>query len=178
MPDLKGSKTYENLKVAFSGESQARNKYEFYASKARKEGYEKIAAFFQETADNEKEHAEQWFKEIQGIGTTAENLKDAAAGENYEWTEMYAEFAEVAKKEGFTEIAEKMERVGAVEKSHEERYNKILEAVNAGKVFKKDDIVIWRCRKCGNIHVGKIAPEKCPICGHLQSFFEIKYDEI
>ena len=178
MPDLKGSKTIENLMKAFSGESQARNKYEFYASKAKKEGFERIAAFFQETADNEKEHAEQWFKAAHGIGTTAENLKDAAAGENYEWTEMYVEFAKTAREEGFEEIAEKFERVGDVEKSHEERYNKILEVVNSGKVFEKDDIIIWRCRMCGHLHIAKTAPEKCPICGHLQAFFEIKCDEI
>ena len=178
MKDLKGTKTEKNLEAAFSGESQARNKYEFYASKAKKEGYEKIAAFFQETADNEKEHAEQWFKEFHGIGTTAENLKDAAEGENYEWTKMYEEFAKTAREEGFDEIADKMELVGKVEKSHEERYNKILEVLNSGKVFKKDEVIIWRCRKCGNLHIGESTPEKCPICGHLQAFFEIKYDEI
>ena len=178
MPDLKGSKTLKNLMTSFAGESEARNKYEFYASRARKEGYERIAAFFQETADNEKEHGEQWFKLAYGIGTTPENLKTAAEGENYEWTKMYAEFAKTAREEGFDEIADKFERVGAVEKSHEERYNKILEVLNAGKVFKKDDIVIWRCRMCGNLHVGKVAPDQCPICGHLQAFFEIKSDEI
>lgn len=178
MADLKNSKTYKNLMAAFSGESQARNKYEFYASKARKEGYEKIAAFFQETADNEKEHAEQWFKHMDGIGNTAENLKAAAEGENYEWTDMYKKFAEEAKEEGFDDIAAKFERVGAVEKSHEERYRKILEVLDAGKIFKKDGVVIWRCRMCGNLHVAEEAPEVCPICGHLQSFFEIKADEI
>ncbi|MDR0591114.1 MAG: rubrerythrin family protein [Candidatus Nomurabacteria bacterium] len=178
MPELKGTKTEKNLMDAFAGESQARNKYEFYASKARKEGYEKIAAFFQETADNEKEHAEQWFKYFHGIGSTAENLKDAAEGENYEWTDMYARMAEEAKEEGFSEVAFKMEKVAEVEKTHEERYNKILEVVEAGKVFKKDGVVIWRCRKCGNIHVAKVAPEKCPICGHEQAFFEIKAEEI
>lgn len=178
MPELKGTKTEKNLMEAFSGESQARNKYEFYASKARKEGYERIAAFFQETADNEKEHAEQWFKYFHGIGTTAENLKDAAAGENYEWADMYKRMAEEAAEEGFDEIAAKFEKVGDVEKTHEERYEKILEVVNAGKVFKKDDIVIWRCRMCGHIHVAKVAPERCPICGHEQAFFEIAADEI
>jgi rubrerythrin len=178
MPELKGSKTERNLNEAFAGESMARNKYEFYASKARKEGYEKIAAYFQETADNEKEHAEQWFKLLDGINTTPENLVAAAAGERYEWDDMYVHMAKEAKEEGFDEIAAKFELVGAVEKSHEERYNKILEVVNAGKVFKKDDIVIWRCRKCGHIHVAKVAPERCPICGHEQSFFEINADEI
>lgn len=178
MPDLKGSKTLENLKTAFAGECQAYAKYEFYASKAKKEGYEKIAAYFQETADNEKEHAEQWFKEVHGVGTTAENLKDAAAGEKYEWKDMYVEFAKIAREEGFDEIADKMDRVGAVEKSHEERYNRISEVLDAGEVFKKDSDTIWRCRKCGNIHIAKTAPEKCLICGHEQAFFEINADEI
>ncbi|MDR0398055.1 MAG: rubrerythrin family protein [Candidatus Nomurabacteria bacterium] len=178
MPELKGTKTEKNLIEAFAGESTARNKYEFYASKARKEGFEKIAAYFQETADNEKEHAEQWFKAYHGIGTTAENLEDAAAGENYEWTDMYERMASEARAEGFDELADKFDKVGAVEKSHEERYRRILDVVNAGKVFKKDDVVIWRCRKCGHIHVAKVAPERCPICGHEQAFFEINADEI
>jgi rubrerythrin len=178
MPELKGSKTEENLKAAFAVESQARNKYEFYASKAQKEGYEKIAAFFQETADNEKEHAEQWFKEFHGIGTTAENLKDAASGEKYEWTKMYAEFAQTAREEGFAEIAKKMEEVAEVEKSHEERYNMILAVLEAGEVFNKPDAVVWRCRKCGHLHTGKTPPEKCPICNHEKAFCEIKSDVI
>ncbi|MDR2523991.1 MAG: rubrerythrin family protein [Candidatus Nomurabacteria bacterium] len=178
MKDLKGTKTEKNLMEAFAGESQARNKYTFFAKKARDEGYERIAAFFEETAANEQEHAEQWFKYFHGIGTTAENLKDAAEGENFEWTDMYARMAKEAKDEGFAEIAFKMEKVAEVEKTHEERYNKILETVEAGEVFKKDDMVIWRCRKCGHIHIAKIAPEKCPICGHVQAFFEIKADEI
>jgi len=178
MADLKGTKTEKNLEAAFAGESQARNKYEYYASKAKKEGYEKIAAFFQETADNEKEHAEQWFKEFHGIGTTAENLKDAAAGENFEWTKMYKEFAETAREEGFDEIADKMDEVADVEKSHEERYNNILKTLEAGKIFKKDEEVIWRCRMCGHLHTGKEAPEECPICSHPQAFQEVKSDVI
>ena len=178
MPELKGSKTEENLKTAFAGESQARNKYEFYAKKAQKEGYEKIAAFFQETADNEKEHAEQWSKEFHGIGTTAENLADAAAGEHYEWSEMYAKFAKVAREEGFDAIADKMQEVGDVERSHEERYNMILGVLDAGEVFKKTESVTWRCRKCGHLHDGKTPPEKCPICGHEKAFCEIKSDVI
>jgi rubrerythrin len=178
MKDLKGSKTEENLMTAFAGESQARNKYEFYAEQARRDGYERIALFFEETARNEKEHAEQWFKYAHGIGSTAENLKDAAAGENYEWTKMYADFAKTAKEEGFSEIAFKMEQVANVEKNHEERYKKILEAVEAGKVFEKDGVVMWRCLKCGHIHVAKTAPKICPICGHERSFFEIKAEEV
>jgi len=175
---LKGTKTEANLMSAFAGESQARNKYEFYARKAQKEGYEKIAAFFQETADNEKEHAEQWFKEFHGIGTTAENLADAAAGEKYEWSDMYVEFAKTAREEGFETIAKKMEEVADVEKSHEERYNMILAVLEAGEVFKKSEAVVWRCRKCGHLHTGKTPPEKCPICGHEQAFAEIKSDII
>jgi rubrerythrin len=178
MPELKGTKTEKNLMEAFAGESQARNKYEFYAAKARKDGFERIAAFFEETASNEKEHAEQWFKYFHGIGSTADNLRDASAGENYEWTDMYARMAKEAKAEGFDDIAFKFEKVAEVEKTHEERYNEILKTVEAGEVFKKDDMVIWRCRKCGNIHVAKVAPAKCPICGHEQAFFEIKADAI
>lgn len=176
MENIKGTKTEQNLKVAFANESEARNKYEFYASKARKEGYEKIAAFFQETADNEKEHAEQWFKEFHGIGSTAENLQDAAAGERQEWTDMYADFAEVARQEGFTSIAEKMELVAKVEKSHEERYNNIIQLLEKGEIFEKPETVTWRCRKCGNLHVGEKAPDKCPICDHLQAYQEVKCD--
>jgi len=178
MSDLKGTKTEKNLMEAFAGESQARNKYEFYAVKAQKEGYEKIAAFFQETADNEKEHAEQWFKEFHGIGTTAENLKGAAAGENFEWTDMYKRMAKEAREEGFDAIADKMDEVADVEKSHEERYNMILKTLEAGEVFSKNDEVVWRCRKCGHLHIGKTPPEKCPICGHDKAFAEIKSDVI
>ncbi|MDR1300526.1 MAG: rubrerythrin family protein [Candidatus Nomurabacteria bacterium] len=178
MKDLKGTKTEKNLMEAFAGESQARNKYEFYASQARKDGYERIAAFFEETAGNEKEHSEQWFKYFHGIGSTADNLRDAAAGENYEWTEMYVRMAKDARDEGFDEIAFKLELVGKIEKTHKERYNEILKTLEAGKVFKKDDAVIWRCRKCGHIHVAKVAPAKCPVCGHAQAFFEIRAEEI
>lgn len=176
MKNLKGTKTEQNLMTAFSVESQARNKYEFYARKAQKDGYEKIAAFFQETANNEKEHAEQWFEEFHGIGGTNENLKDAAAGEHYEWSDMYAKFAKVARQEGFTAIAKKMELVAKVEKSHEERYNTIAKLLEKGEIFEKSEVVIWRCRKCGNLHVGKKALDKCPICSHLQSYQELKCD--
>ena len=178
MADLKGTKTEKNLMEAFAGESQARNKYEFFARAAQKEGYEKIAAFFQETADNEKEHAEQWYKEFYGIGTTAENLKTAAAGENFEWTDMYKRMAKEAREEGFDAIADKMDEVADVEKSHEERYNMILATLEAGEVFKKADDVVWRCRKCGHLHTGKTPPEKCPICAHEKAFAEIKSDVI
>ena len=172
--ELKGSRTEQNLLTAFAGESQARNKYTYYASKAKKEGYEQIAAIFQETADNEKEHAELWFKALHdgNIPTTAENLKDAASGENYEWTEMYAEFAKVAKEEGFLEIAARFALVGEIEKHHEERYLKLLERLNTEKVFIDEEVVIWKCRNCGHIHVGKQAPKVCPTCLHPQSYFE------
>jgi len=172
--DLKGSKTEKNLQIAFAGESQARNKYTYYASKAKKEGYEQIAAIFLETADNEKEHAELWFKYLHGgaVPTTAENLLDAAEGENYEWTDMYAEMAKVAREEGFNEIAVKFELVGKIEKEHEERYRKLLERVKAEEVFVAEDVVIWKCRNCGHIHVGKKAPEVCPTCNHPKSYFE------
>ena len=176
MAELKGSKTEKNLWEAFAGESQARNKYEFYASKAKKEGYEKIAAFFQETADNEKEHAEQWFKYLDGINDTEQNLKDAAAGENYEWTQMYARMAKEAKEEGFVEIAHKFALVAEVEKTHDARYQHIEGVLVSGKVFEKDEEIVWRCRKCGNLHFGKKAPAKCPICGHEQGFQEVKSD--
>ena len=172
--ELKGSKTEKNLMEAFAGESQARNKYTYYASKARKDGYEQIAAIFEETALNEKEHAKIWFKELSGIGTTAENLQAAADGENYEWTDMYAEFAKVAKEEGFDRIAYLFEAVGKVEKEHEERYRKLLENVEGGLVFSKDGDKIWKCRNCGHICVGKEAPAVCPVCNHPQSFFEVK----
>ena len=174
--ELKGSKTEQNLITAFAGESQARNKYTFFASQAKKDGYEQIAAIFQETADNEKEHAKLWFKLLNGgtIGSTEENLKAAAAGENYEWTDMYAEFAKTAKEEGFTRIAYLFEEVGKIEKEHEERYLKLLENVKEGKVFEAGEVKIWKCRNCGHIIVGTSAPEVCPVCNHPKAFFEIK----
>ena len=174
--ELKGSKTEQNLMTAFAGESQARNKYTFFASQAKKDGYEQIAAIFQETADNEKEHAKLWFKLLNGgtIGSTEENLKAAASGENYEWTDMYAEFAKTAKEEGFTRIAYLFEEVGKIEKEHEERYLKLLENVKEGKVFEAGEVKIWKCRNCGHIVVGTKAPEVCPVCNHPKAFFEIK----
>lgn len=176
MAELKGSKTEINLKKAFAGESEARNKYTFFASKARKDGYQQIAAIFEETAANEKEHAEMWYKALHGgaIEDTATNLEAAAQGENYEWTDMYAEFAATAREEGFEEIAKKFEAVGAIEKTHEERYRKLLENVKDGLVFSRDQDMIWVCRNCGHIVVGKKAPEVCPVCGHAQAYFEIK----
>ena len=174
--ELKGSRTEANLMAAFAGESQARNKYTYYASKARKEGYEQIAAIFEETAANEKEHAKIWFKELHGgaVPDTIENLKDAAAGENYEWTDMYAEFAKVAKEEGFTRLAYLFEAVAAIEKEHEARYLKLLVNVENGLVFSKDGDAIWQCRNCGHIVIGKQAPVMCPVCAHPQSYFEVK----
>ena len=172
--ELKGSKTEANLWTAFAGESQARNKYTYFASQAKKEGYEQIAAIFEETALNEKEHAKIWFKELSGIGTTAENLKAAADGENYEWTDMYEEFAKTAKEEGFDRLAFLFEAVGKIEKEHEERYRKLLENVEDGKVFEAGSVKIWKCRNCGHIVVGTSAPEVCPVCNHPRSFFEIK----
>lgn len=174
--ELKGSRTEKNLQAAFAGESQARNKYTYYASKAKKEGYEQIAAIFEETAGNEKEHAEIWFKYLHGgeVPTTEVNLADAAAGENYEWTEMYEEFARVAKEEGFLEIAAKFALVGKIEKEHEQRYLKLLENVKGGKVFIAEDVVVWKCRNCGHIHIGKEAPEICPVCNHKKSYFELQ----
>ncbi|MBQ3527407.1 MAG: rubrerythrin family protein [Clostridia bacterium] len=173
--ELKGSRTEQNLMAAFAGESQARNKYTYYASKARKEGYNHIAELFEETANNEKEHAKLWFKLLHGgIGSTAENLKDAAAGENYEWTDMYAEFARVAKEEGFDHIAFLFEGVAAIEKEHEERYLKLLENVENGLVFSKDGDAIWKCMNCGHIVVGKQAPEVCPVCAHPKAYFCVK----
>lgn len=170
---LKGTKTEANLQAAFAGESQARNKYTYYASKAKKDGFEQIAALFLETAENEKEHAKIWFKLLHdGIQDTAANLKDAAAGENYEWTDMYANFAKEAKEEGFARIAYLFEEVGKIEKEHEERYLKLLENVEGGVVFSKDGDTIWKCRNCGHIHIGKEAPVKCPVCDHPQSYFE------
>ena len=174
--ELKGSKTEQNLMTAFAGESQARNKYTYYASKAKKDGYEQIAAIFEETANNEKEHAKLWFKELHGgdIPTTAENLLDAAEGENYEWTDMYAEFAKVAHEEGFERIAFLFEGVAAIEKEHEERYRRLLKNVEDGLVFSKDGDAIWICRNCGHVVIGKEAPAVCPVCSHPQSFFELK----
>ena len=173
MKSLKGSRTEQNLMAAFAGESQARNKYDYYASKAKKDGYEQIAAIFQETANNEKEHAKLWFKLFHGINSTLDNLLDAAAGESYEWTEMYKEFAEIADKEGFYEIAEKFRGVAAIEKHHEERYRKLAEVVKNGEVFVKMDENVWVCRNCGHIHVGKSAPELCPVCAHPQAYFQL-----
>lgn len=172
--ELKGSKTEANLKAAFSGESEARNKYTYFASVAKKEGYEQIAAIFLETAENEKEHAKIHFKYLQGIGDTKSNLADAAAGENYEWTDMYARFAKEADEEGFKEIANRFRQIGEVEKHHEERFRKLLDNVEEGTVFKKGSIVIWKCRNCGHIHVGINAPEICPVCAHPKSFFEVQ----
>lgn len=173
--ELKGSKTEANLLTAFAGESQARNKYTFYASKARKEGFNQIADLFEETANNERAHAKIWFELLSdGIGTTDENLKDAADSENYEWTNMYAEFAKVAKDEGFTRIAYLFEAVGKIEKEHEERFLALRENVSAGKVFNKDGQVAWICKNCGNIHFGEKAPEVCPVCAHPQAFYEVK----
>lgn len=174
--NLKGSKTEANLQAAFAGESQARNKYTYFASKAKKEGYEQIAAIFLETAENEKEHAKMWYKLLNDgkINSTAENLKDAAAGENYEWTNMYAEFAKTAREEGFVDIAEKFEGVAKIEKEHEERYKKLLDNVTKELVFSKDGEKIWQCRNCGHICIGKEAPETCPVCDHPKAYFQIK----
>ena len=168
-----GTQTEKNLMAAFSGESEARNKYTYFASKAKKEGFEQIAALFQKTADNEKEHAKLWFKELEGIGSTAENLLHAAQGENYEWTDMYAGFAETAEKEGFTELAAKFRLVAAIEKSHEERYRALLSNVETAQVFEKSEVKVWECRNCGHLVVGTKAPELCPTCAHPQSYFEI-----
>ena len=174
MKELKGSKTEANLLTAFAGESQARNKYTYFASKAKKEGYNQIAAIFEETANNEKEHAKIWFKLLGGIGDTEENLKAAAAGENYEWTEMYAEFAKTAKEEGFENIAYLFEAVGQIEKEHEERYNTLLKNAQDKKIFEKDDVVGWQCANCGHIYLGKKAPEVCPVCAHPQGYFAVR----
>ncbi|MGI6356512.1 MAG: rubrerythrin family protein [Lentisphaerae bacterium] len=173
MAELKGSKTAENLAAAFAGESQARNKYSYYASTARKEGYEQIAAIFEETANNEKEHAKVWFKLLDGIGDTAANLKDAAAGENYEWTEMYKNFAEVAKEEGFTEIAKLFSMVADIEKHHEKRYLELLNNLKTGKVFAREEKQYWICRNCGHIVYAAKAPELCPVCKHAKAHFEL-----
>ena len=173
--ELKGTKTEANLQAAFAGESQARNKYTYYASKAKAEGYVQISNFFNETANNEKEHAKIWFKLLHNgaVPTTIENLKDGAAGEHYEWTEMYAEFAKVAKEEGFTKIAYLFEAVGKIEKEHEERYLKLLENVEKEQVFEKSEVVVWQCENCGHIHIGLKAPNSCPVCDHPQSFFQV-----
>ena len=171
--ELKGSKTEENLLAAFAGESEARNKYTYYASKARKEGYVQIANIFEETAANEKEHAKMWFKLLKGgIGTTAENLADAAAGENYEWTDMYATFAKEAREEGFDEIATLFEGVAAIEKEHEERYRKLLANIKNGEVFHSEEKVVWECMECGHLHYGNDAPGKCPVCGADKAKFK------
>ena len=172
--ELKGSKTEANLWKAFAGESQARNKYTYFASKARKEGYEQIAAIFEETANNEKEHAKMWFKELGGIGTTAENLMAAAEGEHEEWTDMYKEMAATAKEEGFFRIADLFDSVAKIEKTHEDRYFKLIENLENGEVFKKGEPKIWYCRNCGHLEYGFEAPEECPTCGHPRSYFEIK----
>lgn len=176
---LKGSRTEKNLLEAFVGESMARNKYTFYASKAKKEGYEQIASLFLETADNEKEHAKLWFKALHdGMPSTLENLLDAANGENFEWTDMYARMAKEAREEGFEELAILFEGVGKIEKEHEERYRQLIKNLEEGKVFEKNGIVIWKCRNCGHIHVGKEAPQICPVCKHPQAYFEIKATNI
>ena len=169
-----GTQTEKNLRAAFSGESEARNNYTYFASKAKKEGFEQIAAIFQKTADNEKEHAKMWFKELDGIGTTAENLGAAAAGENYEWTDMYAGFADTAEKEGFIELANKFRMVAEIEKTHEERYRALLKNVETAKVFEKSEVKVWECRNCGHIAVGTSAPILCPVCAHPQSYFELR----
>ena len=174
--ELKGSRTEKNLAAAFAGESQARNKYTYFASKAKKEGYEQIAAIFLETAENEKEHAKMWFKYLEGgtVKSTAENLKAAAEGENFEWTDMYKEFAKVAREEGFDKIAFEFEAVAKIEKEHEERYRELLKKVEGGKVYIAEDVVVWKCRNCGHIHVGKEAPQICPVCAHPQAYFELR----
>lgn len=171
-----GTKTEKNLETAFSGESQARNKYTYFASVAKKEGYEQIASLFLKTADNEKEHSKLWFKELNGIGNTTENLVAAAAGENYEWTDMYAGFAKTAEEEGFPELAAKFRLVAAIEKHHEERYRALLKNIETAEVFKKSTVKVWECRNCGHIVIGECAPEVCPTCNHPQSYFEISAD--
>lgn len=170
----KGTKTEKNLEAAFAGESQARNKYTYFASVAKKEGFEQISALFLKTADNEKEHAKMWLKELQGIGNTAENLAEASNGENYEWTDMYEEFAKTAEAEGFKALAAKFRMVAAIEKQHEERYRALLKNVETAAVFEKSEIKVWECRNCGHVVVGKKAPEACPVCAHPQSYFELR----
>ena len=171
-----GTQTEKNLEAAFAGESQARNKYTYFASKAKKEGYEQISALFLKTADNEKEHAKMWFKELGGLGNTAENLLSAAEGENYEWTDMYAGFADTAEAEGFYELAAKFRLVAAIEKHHEERYRALLQNVEMQEVFRKSEVKVWECRNCGHIVVGTEAPEVCPVCAHPRSYFEVHAD--
>ena len=168
-----GTQTEKNLRSAFSGESEARNKYTYFASVAKKEGYEQMSAIFLKTAENEKEHAKMWFKELSGLGDTSENLANAAAGENYEWTDMYADFAKTAEEEGFTELAAKFRAVAEIEKHHEERYRALLKNIETAQVFEKSEVKGWECRNCGHIVVGTKAPEVCPVCAHPQSFFEI-----
>lgn len=176
MKDLKGTKTQENLMKAFAGESQARNKYTYFASKAKKEGYEQIASIFEETANNEKEHAKMWFKLLNGgeIKDTVSNLKEAAEGENFEWTDMYERFAREAEEEGYDDIARMFRGVGKIEKEHEERYLKLLKNIENDTVFNKEESTVWICRNCGHVHVGKKAPEVCPVCNHSKSYFEVK----
>ena len=174
MKDLKGTQTLENLKTAFAGESMARVKYSYYASQAKKDGFEQISAIFSETSDNEKEHAKLWFKLMHGIGSTAENLEDAASGEHYEWTDMYANMAKTAREEGFPEIAAQMEGVAKVEKEHEERYRTLKKNIEEGKVFAKDEVVEWKCANCGYVYTGQKAYDKCPVCQHPQAYFEVK----
>ena len=176
MSTYTGTKTEANLQAAFAGESQARNKYTYFASVARKEGFEQIAAIFQATADNEKEHAKLWFKELEGIGDTAANLEAAAAGENFEWTDMYEAFAKTAEEEGFTALAKRFRMVAAIEKRHEERYRALLHNIETAAVFEKSEVKVWECRNCGHIVVGTKAPEVCPVCAHPQSYFEISAD--
>ncbi len=173
MSKYAGTQTEKNLQAAFAGESQARNKYTYFASVAKKEGYEQISAIFLETAENEKEHAKMWFKELEGIGKTTDNLKAAADGENYEWTDMYEDFAKTAEAEGFKALACKFRMVGAIEKHHEERYRALLENVEMKKVFEKSEVKVWKCRNCGHIVVGTKAPELCPVCSHPQAYFEV-----
>ena len=173
MSKYDGTKTQKNLEAAFAGESEARNKYTYFASVAKKEGYEQIAALFLKTAENEKEHAKLWFKELEGIGNTAQNLTSAANGENYEWTDMYAGFAKTAEEEGFHELAAKFRLVAAIEKTHEERYHALLHNVETAEVFKKSEVKVWECRNCGHIVVGTAAPQICPTCAHPQSYFEL-----
>lgn len=174
MSKYKGTQTEKNLEAAFAGESQARNKYTYFASVAKKEGFEQIAEIFLKTADNEKEHAKMWFKELEGIGDTAHNLAEASNGENYEWTDMYEEFAKTAEAEGFKALAEKFRMVGAIEKRHEERYRALLKNVETAAVFEKSEVKVWECRNCGHIVVGTKAPEVCPVCAHPKSYFEIQ----
>lgn len=174
MKQLKGSTTEANLQSAFAGESQARNKYSYFASQAKKEGYTQISSIFEETANNEKEHAKIWFKLLKGIGSTVENLKAAADGENYEWTDMYAGFAKEADEEGFTDIARLFRGVAAIEKEHEERYRALLNNVVNNRIFIKEDVVIWQCNNCGHIVIGKEAPEECPVCSHPKAYFQVK----